>query len=97
MLVVLDWLEARLPVKRHSQHRVRFSRAEAIDENALRALMARHRFAVRELSRGVVDGGRAFEYRMTLLTREAGAEDGLSRTLRDMPEVMEFDISPAGD
>jgi uncharacterized membrane protein YhiD involved in acid resistance len=97
VLVVLDWFEARLPAKRHIRHTLRFARADAIDEDALRSLLGRHHFAVRELSRGVVDAGRAFEYRMTLLTRERDAEDRLCRTLRTMPEVLEFDISPAGD
>lgn len=97
VLLLLNWLEHHLPAERHVRYTVRFARGDIMDEGELRALLKNHGFAMSELSHGLTDGGRMFEYRMILRTRDRGAQDRLARTLRSTPKIIEFDISPRGD
>jgi putative Mg2+ transporter-C (MgtC) family protein len=97
VLAVLGWFEARLPVEIHVRHTIRFARRDAMEEGALRELLHSHGFAIAELSHALIDSGRAFEYRLNLKTRDGGASERLSCSLRGKSDVIEFDISPRGE
>ena len=97
VLVVLNWFESRVPVEIHVRHILKLARDDLMDEDALRALLHSHGFAVPQISHALVDNGRAFEYRLQLKTRDREAPERLSRTLRARRDVIEFEISPRGD
>jgi putative Mg2+ transporter-C (MgtC) family protein len=60
-------------------------------------LIRDHGFTVANLSSRLTEGGQQFEYRMTIKSRDRGNADRLSSRLRDLPNVVEFRISPMGD
>jgi putative Mg2+ transporter-C (MgtC) family protein len=45
----------------------------------------------------LAEGGKIFEYRMVVRTRDRENAENLSRHLRQLPEVKEFRIAPTGD
>ena len=45
----------------------------------------------------LTDGGKQFEYRMVLRSRDPKSAESLSQYLRKLPQVIEFRISPTGD
>jgi putative Mg2+ transporter-C (MgtC) family protein len=97
VLAAFRWIENRSPAHKFAQHRVRFDRSEVMPEETLRALLAHHGFSVSGLAYQLVDGGRAFEYRMTIRTGDETSFTRLARSLSALPTVREFAISPAGD
>jgi putative Mg2+ transporter-C (MgtC) family protein len=60
-------------------------------------LIRDHGFTVANLSSRLTEGGQQFEYRMTIKSRDRRNADRLSSRLRDLPNVVEFRISPMGD
>jgi putative Mg2+ transporter-C (MgtC) family protein len=97
VLAAFRWIENRLPSHRFAHHRVRFAREEVMAEEALRGLLARHDCSVSGLAYGLIDGGRAFEYRMTIRTSDERNFTRLARSLSALPPVREFHIAPSGD
>jgi putative Mg2+ transporter-C (MgtC) family protein len=99
-LVVLSlfrYIERKLPSEHYAHHMLRFHRLQALDEPAVRALMKTHGFSIANLSQRLTSDGDCFEYRMVLRSRDRKSADSLSRKLREMPEVVEFRITPTGD
>jgi putative Mg2+ transporter-C (MgtC) family protein len=45
----------------------------------------------------LTEGGEHFEYRMTIKSRNRNSAAALSSHLRNLPEVIEFRITPTGD
>ena len=97
VLVVFRMIEARLPNEIYAHHHLKFERAAAMAEDAVRDMIRNHGFSIAELSYRLTDGGRRFEYRMVISTRDRTNSDKLARHLRGLPEVVEFSISPAGE
>jgi putative Mg2+ transporter-C (MgtC) family protein len=97
VLAAFRWIENRLPSHRFAHHRVRFAREEIMPEETLRALLARHDCSVSGLAYGLIDGGRAFEYRMTIRTNDERNFTRLAHSLSALPPVREFHIAPSGD
>ena len=90
-------IEARLPSEFYAHHMLRFARDRVIAEGDLRSLIGKHGFSIANLSSRLLEGGQVFEYRMTIKSRDRSAAEGLSRYLRERPEVLEFRIAPTGD
>jgi putative Mg2+ transporter-C (MgtC) family protein len=97
ILSLFRWIEDRLPSEHYAHLVVGFPRGKAMDETALRDLIAGRGFSVANLSSRLTDRGETFEYRMMVKSLRRDAIDGLSRDLRGMPDVTEFRISPTGD
>jgi putative Mg2+ transporter-C (MgtC) family protein len=97
VLAAFRWIENRVPSHRFAHHRVRFSREDVMPEPTLRELLARHGFSVSGLSYRLTDGGRHFEYRMTIRTSDEENFTRLAQSLSALPPVREFHLSPAGD
>jgi putative Mg2+ transporter-C (MgtC) family protein len=97
VLSAFRWIEARIPAHQYAHHRLRFARAEVMPEAELRALLDRHGCRPSGLSWQLVEGGRWFEYRMTLRARDEQRFAELARALGALPRVREFRISPSGD
>lgn len=62
-----------------------------------RALVNKRGFTVAIFSSRLIDDGHIVEYRMVMRSRDRAHADELSITLRDMPNVKEFRITPTGD
>jgi putative Mg2+ transporter-C (MgtC) family protein len=52
---------------------------------------------VANLSQRLTEGGKIFEYRMVIKSRDRRGAERLSEHLRNRPEVIEFRIAPTGD
>lgn len=96
-LGVFRGIETAMPTQQFATHVLRFARDEVMDEPALRALLHEHKLHITTLSYRLVDDGAAFEYRMLLRGYSAAHLRRLAVTLRGMPAVREFRISPTGE
>lgn len=97
VLAAFRWVEALLPSQQYAQHRVRFERGSVLAEEELRRLLGAQGFRVSGVSYQLVDGGRMFEYRMTIRTSDARNYARLAAALGALAPVKEFSISPSGD
>ncbi len=97
VLSIFRIIENRLPSEYYAHHVVGFRRDKAMSEDALRKAIGNYGFDVSNVSSRLTDGGEIFEYRMMIKSRDRSATDKLSQYLRDLPEVVEFRISPTGD
>jgi putative Mg2+ transporter-C (MgtC) family protein len=96
-LQVFRWIENWMPSQAYAHFILRFPRARTMSEDKVRKLMAQHGFSVANINYRMEDGGKTFEYRMTIQTTEKNAMERLATALRARKEVLEFRISPAGD
>ena len=83
-------IKTRVNLPRISTHNLSF-------DSALRELLGKHGFSIANLSSRLTDGGKQFEYRMVLRSRDPKSAETLSQELRGKSEVVEFRISPTGD
>jgi putative Mg2+ transporter-C (MgtC) family protein len=97
VLAVFRIVEARLPSEFYAHHMLRFARDQVMNEEAIRKMIGDHGFDVANLSFRLAEGGKQFEYRMTIKSRDRKAAESLSSHLRSLPEVIEFRIAPTGD
>lgn len=96
-LSVFRWIEDRMPVQSYANHYLRFDRRNVIPEDEVRTLLKKHGFAIANMSYYVTHDGSYFEYRMMLRTTRAENTARLAEALRNLEQVREFQISPAGD
>ncbi len=89
-------LEARLPRVFYAHLTVKFGRESVLSEDVLRGLIREQGFTALSFSHRLTDGGKAFEYRRTIRSGRRHSTDGLSRELRQLPQVSDFRISPSG-
>ncbi|MDQ8730721.1 MgtC/SapB family protein [Bradyrhizobium sp. LHD-71] len=97
VLALFRYIEARLPTEFYAHHMLRFARDQVMSENELRKLVGGHGFSIANLSSRLTEGGRQFEYRMTIKSRNRKNAENLSAHLRELPQVLEFRIAPTGD
>jgi len=96
-LSVFRWIERKVPGEFYAHLQVRFPREAVMPEDELRKFLGDHRFSVANLSYFYSADARFFEYKMVIRTREAINARRLQESLRAMPAVHEFRMSPAGD
>src|SRR6266545_3278321 len=97
VLSLFRFIEGKLPAEFYAHHMLRFARDAVMSEDELRKLIESHGFSIANLAYRMTEGGKLFEYRMTLRTRDRTNAEALSQHLRTLPSVIEFRISPAGD
>ena len=97
VLSVFRWIESKIPTHTYAHHQLRFDRQHVMPEPDLRALLHEHGFNVANLSYRTSDSGEQFEYRMVIRTSDLHNISRLSVSLREMPQVRSFRISPTGD
>jgi putative Mg2+ transporter-C (MgtC) family protein len=97
VLALFRLIEQRLPAEFYAHHMLRFERESVMNEDELRKLIAAHGFSIANLSSRLTEGGKLFEYRMVIKTRDHKNAGSLSQHLRTLPNVVEFRISPTGD
>jgi putative Mg2+ transporter-C (MgtC) family protein len=97
ILALFRFLESRLPSEFYAHHVVCFARDKVMREDLLREMIGKHGFSIANLSSRLTEGGKQFEYRMVLRSRDPASAERLSQHLRVAPDVVEFRISPTGD
>jgi putative Mg2+ transporter-C (MgtC) family protein len=97
VLALFRFVESNLPSEFYAHHSLCFARDRVMGEDELRMLIGRYGFSIANLSSRLSDGGKQFEYRMTIKSRDRAAGEALSKHLRGLPEVVEFRITPTGD
>ena len=96
-LSIFRWIEARMPAHFYAHHFVRFAREEVMPEPLFKAFLAEHGFTVANMSQRLTDDGLFYEYRMVIRTHHTENLSKIAVTLRQMPSVRAFGISPTGD
>ena len=97
VLSLFRLIESRLPSEFYAHHVLAFARDKVMTTDTMREMLASHGFSIANLSSRLTDGGKLFEYRMVLKSRDPKSAETLSQHLRGLPEVVEFRISPTGD
>ncbi len=97
ILALFRLIENRLPAEFYAHHVLCFARDKVMTEQELRKLLGTHGFSIANLSSRLTEGGKQFEYRMVLRSRDPKSAETLSQELRGKAEVLEFRISPTGD
>ena len=97
VLHVFRRIESMLPSEYYAHHVLAFNRKSVMSEENVRNLIVRHGFSLTNLSSRLSEGGKLFEYRMTISSRDERAVEALSKHLLGLPQVKEFRITPAGD
>lgn len=97
ILSVFRWLEAKMPQHSYAHSHIRFARNEVMTEEEVRELLVEHGFTVSNISYRTSDDGLWFEYRMVIRTTRADNPAALATSLRNLPQVRSFRISPTGD
>jgi putative Mg2+ transporter-C (MgtC) family protein len=97
VLAAFRFVERHMPSEFYAHHTLRFERARCLAEADLRKLVGEHGFTIANLSSRLIESGQHFEYRMTIKSRDRQNAERLASTLRGLPEVLEFRITPTGD
>jgi putative Mg2+ transporter-C (MgtC) family protein len=97
VLSVFRWIEARMPAQAYYHFDVRFARAAAMGESALRALVESHGFSIANLSYRLDGEGRIRRNSMVIASADRSAARRLAETLDNSEQVLEYRISPTGD
>ena len=97
ILSVFRYVEGKVPSEFYAHHMLAFARDSVMAEDEMRKTLAAHGFSIANLSSRLTDGGKQFEYRMVLRSRDPKSAESLSQYLRKLPQVIEFRISPTGD
>jgi putative Mg2+ transporter-C (MgtC) family protein len=97
ILALFRWFEDKVPGQFYAHHTLRFARDKTPPEDEVRRLLRKHGFSVANLSYRLRKDGTVFEYRTVI--RSANRENAarLAEELRNMENVLEFQISPTGD
>lgn len=90
-------IETRMPSEFYAHFHVRFERESVMEESDLRRLVGSHGFSIANVHTRLIEGGRLFEYRMVIKSRDRASAQALSKDLLARPQVVEFRISPTGD
>jgi putative Mg2+ transporter-C (MgtC) family protein len=98
-LILLRGLETRLPSFAHALHELHFTKDAAPAIGEVEAFLGRHGIEAGEISFHLRGGeaDAAFEYHMTLRTKDPANFARLAETLRAAPNVKAFRISPTDD
>jgi putative Mg2+ transporter-C (MgtC) family protein len=86
-----------MPTEQYAIFSVRFERGHAMNEDALRSLIAAHGFSIANITYRLREDGNQFEYRMVLRTLDTRNLRKLSTELSTLAAVKAFQITPTGD
>ncbi|MCK6447508.1 MAG: MgtC/SapB family protein [Planctomycetes bacterium] len=96
-LTFFRWIETRIPMQFYAHFVVRFAREQVLPESDLRALVSVHDFTIAHLNYRLDAREGFFEYRMVIRSSRASNVRTLTETLKQLPSVLQFRISPTGD
>ncbi|HEV2531642.1 MgtC/SapB family protein [Phenylobacterium sp.] len=92
-LLMLRWVEDRLPAQVYAWSVFRFRTPEAPDKAGLQAMLAARGVSMRELSYARSHDGAILEFSGNLMARRDRAFDDLAEHLRALPALAEFELS----
>jgi putative Mg2+ transporter-C (MgtC) family protein len=90
-------IENRMPSQFYAHFDVRFAVGAPLSEDAVRELLAEHRFDVANLNYRLDRDDGFLEYKMVIRTNSADNARRLCERLAQLPAVKEFRLSPTGD
>jgi putative Mg2+ transporter-C (MgtC) family protein len=96
-LALFRWIEERMPSQYYALHILRFARGKTQPEGKVRKFIVDHGFSVANMSYRLDDGGKTFEYRMSIRTVDQANIRRLVEDYRKREDILEFRISPTGD
>ncbi len=99
-LIVLStfrWVEAKLPSQSYAHLHVGFDRNVALSESDVKGLLMQHGFKVSNVNYRMDDTSNHLEYRMIIKTARPENKTTLVETLKSLPIVKSFRLSPTGD
>lgn len=96
-LSVFRWFERRLPSHYYAHQTISFDRDNVMTEDELKEFMAKDGFDIVNISYRTVEESTAFEYKMVICTTKQKNLSSLAVSLRQLPMVRNFSISPTGD
>ena len=97
VLSVFRWIERTMPIEFYANLTVAFARGGHLPEEELRALIAKHVFAIANMNYCPSEDGKTFEYQMVIHSPDRNRTRGLAEALNGLPAVTAFRISPTGD
>jgi len=97
ILTVFRKIENRMPSKVFAHHSIIFDRDKYMSEAEVRELLLQNGFSIASISYRLMNKGEQLEYSMTVRTMDRNNIEKLSKALMDIPSIVEFDISIAGD
>lgn len=89
-------IENKMPSQIFANHTLLFNRTNVMTETQIKELLALNGFSAANVSYHLVDKGERLEYRMTVRTTDTGNIEKLSKSLLELKQVIEFNISLAG-
>lgn len=96
-LALLRRLEDLVPSQSYVHLEVGFHRSRAMGEDALRELIRRHGFAMRDVSYHLHQDSQLLEYRTVIWSSKVGGVRTLEESLLTEPGVVRFRLSPSRD
>lgn len=96
-LSVFRMVENRMPTQIFAAQTILFSRDSYLSEAEIRVLLRECGFSMANISYQLLNNGRNLEYRMTVRTTDKTNIEKLSHALMQRQDVLEFNISQAGD
>jgi putative Mg2+ transporter-C (MgtC) family protein len=96
-LALFRWIEEKMPSQYYALHIVRFARSKTQPEGKVRKFITDHGFSIANMSYRLEDGGKVFEYRMSIRTIDQANIRRLVEAYRKRDDILEFRISPTGD
>jgi putative Mg2+ transporter-C (MgtC) family protein len=96
-LALFRKLEDRLPTQTFIHLEMGFHRAQALDEDAFRALVASHGFFIRDLAYALRESPPLVEYRTVIWTKDSERVGALEKHLLTRPDVVHFRLDPTRD
>ncbi len=97
VLTAFRLIEAKAPAIFYAQCVARFARGATLTESELRALIAKHGFAISDMNYRMHAANDYFEYRATIRSRRSSNANALMSTLSGLPGLKELRLSPTGD
>lgn len=95
-LSLFRWIEKVVPSFHYAGLSVSYVNTNPMPEEKLGQILEAHNVNGVNTSYQLDDGGKMFRYQMTIRTRNVDGFRRLATTLREMDEVREFNLTPAG-
>jgi len=96
-LALFRWIEEKMPSQYYALHVLRFARGKTQAEAKVRKFIVDRGFSIANMSYRLDDGGKVFEYRMSIRTIDKDNITRLVEDYRKREDVLEFRVSPTGD
>lgn len=92
-LVLFRWVEDAIPWRVYAVAVLRFEADRAPSETELRALLGEHAVSLRDVSYKLIQEGRIFEFAANVHTGRNDAFARLSKRLKTIPGLVEYEVS----